>query len=44
MNKMQSNKGFTLIEMLVSTAIGAIIVAALFILLCFSVLMSYSGR
>ena len=31
MNKMQSNKGFTLIEMLVSTAIGAIIVAALFI-------------
>ena len=31
MNKMQTNKGFTLIEMLVSTAIGAIIVAALFI-------------
>ncbi|SVC73247.1 uncharacterized protein METZ01_LOCUS326101, partial [marine metagenome] len=28
---MQTNKGFTLIEMLVSTAIGAIIVAALFI-------------
>ena len=31
MNKMQTNKGFTLIEMLVSTAIGAIILAALFI-------------
>ena len=31
MNKIKTNKGFTLVEMLVSTAIGAIILAALFI-------------
>ena len=30
MNKIQTNKGFTLLEMLVSTAIGAVILAALF--------------
>ena len=31
MNKLKTNKGFTLPEMMVSTAIGGIILAALFV-------------